>query len=526
MPARFRFLFAVFVLFVGFVPGSRAQSGGARRFVQAPASGEFVPAIQLGHRPEMTVVLKMAGDPVAVVRSRAPGKHIAEADRKVIENALRTQQEALIPEIEAQGATVLATFQHAINGIKVRATADQIASLARLPGVVAVKPVLTYKMDNATSVPFIGTPAVWQGPPGLHGEKVKVAVIDTGVDFTHANFGGPATPAAYKAAFATDTLPADPAFFGPNAPKVKGGTDLVGDAYNADDPTSVPKPDPNPLDCAGHGSHVSGTVAGFGVLSDGTTFKGPYDATTPSHHFTIGPGVAPLADLYMVKVFGCVGSTNVVVEAFDWVVANDMDVVNLSLGSPFGAENTADAEAAENAVNAGVIVVASAGNSGFAPYITGSPASGDKVVSAAAMDRTASFPGVTLALSTGKSIVAQNSNIATFTDGTSLPVFVLPDKKGSGAAGVSLGCDPTEYTAAGVNGKLVVVQRGFCARVAKAIYGQQAGAAAVAMINNATGFPPIEGQITSNPDTGMSYTVTIPFLGVKAHRPLPAMALH
>ena len=55
-----------------------------------------------------------------------------------------------------------------------------------------------------------------------------------------------------------------------------------------------------------------------------------------------------------------------------------------------------------------------------------------------------------------------------------------------------------------------------CARVAKAIFGQQAGAAAVVMVNNDTGLPPVEGPITSNPDTGVPYNVTIPFLGVRA----------
>ena len=49
---------------------------------------------------------------------------------------------------------------------------------------------------------------------------------------------------------------------------------------------------------------------------------------------------------------------------------------------------------------------------------------------------------------------------------------------------VSLGCNPAEY--AGATGKIVVTVRGTCARVARAIYGQQAGAVAVVMINTAT----------------------------------------
>src|SRR5207249_6127098 len=100
-------------------------------------------------------------------------------------------------------------------------------------------------------------------------EGIKIGVIDTGIDYTHANFGGPGTPADYTTAHATETAPANPAYFGPAAPKVKGGFDFVGDAYNG---SNTPMPDPNPLDCNGHGSHVAGTAAGFGVTSGGATY--------------------------------------------------------------------------------------------------------------------------------------------------------------------------------------------------------------------------------------------------------------
>ena len=50
--------------------------------------------------------------------------------------------------------------------------------------------------------------------------------------------------------------------------------------------------------------------------------------------------------------------------------------------------------------------------------------------------------------------------------------------------------------------------------MARAIFGQKAGAAAVVMVNNATSLPPYEGPITNNPDTGQQFNVTIPFLGV------------
>src|SRR5256886_10654653 len=177
-----------------------------------------------------------------------------------------------------------------------------------------------------------------------------------------------------------------------------------------------------------------------------------------------------------------------------------MQVISMSLGSDFGNEDDADAEASENAVNAGIVVVASAGNAGPIPYIVGTPSTGEKAISVAAMDSHASYPGEALALTPTGGITALDANGITAANGTSLPVVVLPDIKGTGSGGVSLGCDPAEYTAAGVTGKLVVTVRGSCSRVARAMFRQPARAAAVAMINSSTGYPPYAGEINSEPD--------------------------
>src|SRR5713101_494484 len=462
------------------------------------------------------VVVQLKDKSVAEAQADA-GRKLTGTEKNQIKNQLKGNQDSVKSQIQSAGGKILAQFQSALNGIKVQIPASKLDQLRSISGVIALLPVHNDVPVNATSVPYIGAPTVWDAPTNFRGENIKIGVIDTGIDYTHANFGGPGTVAAFNAAFATSTAPADATLFGPAAPKVKGGLDLVGDAYNANDPNSVPMPDPNPLDCNGHGSHTSGTAAGFGVTSGGTTYAGPYNPSiyTPGA-FRIGPGVAPKADLFAYRVFGCTGSTNVTVDAINRAFDDGMDVINMSLGSPFGTANDASAVASTNVAKAGLIVVSSAGNNGANQYITGSPASGTGTISVAANDAHASFPGATMVISSpANTITAQNSNGASFGNGTTLQVAVLRTSYLGGS--ISLGCTDADYTnyPGGVAGKLVVTLRGTCSRVGRAIRAQQAGAAAAAMINNAAGYPPFEGQITSDPDTGFQFTVTIPFFGIK-----------
>ncbi|HXG77643.1 MAG TPA: S8 family serine peptidase [Gaiellaceae bacterium] len=477
----------------------------------------FVPRV-LSQTPEL-YVLELTGRSAAEVQADQ-GRKLTRAEKDRIKAELKRDQDALRGRIEAAGGRIRAQFQSALNGIKVEIAPARLGGLASLPGVRRILPVATYERDNATSVPYIGAPQVWNASPlpNLRGEGVKIGIIDTGIDYTHANFGGPGTQAAYVAANATDTLPANPALFGPSAPRVKGGFDLVGDAYNASAPAGspalVPHPDPNPLDCNGHGSHVAGTAAGSGVTAAGATYAGPYSSSiyTPGA-FRIGPGVAPRADIYAYRVFGCAGSTNVTVDAIDMAFDDGMDVINMSLGSPFGEADDASAVASTNAAKAGMIVVASAGNNGANQYITGAPAAGSGAISVAANDSTATFPGFTLSFPGGP-ITALNANAATVANGTSYTIKRIVDNPATTTVDESLGCNVSDFGSL-APGTLAVVMRGVCARVAKAIFGQQAGAAAVAMINTDSGFPPFEGPIFSNPDTGIPFTVTIPFLGIR-----------
>jgi subtilisin family serine protease len=530
--ARSRRLAAVLfglVLTAGFALGAQsAVSPEGEDATAAPFShldlralgnaGGFKPLSLSGDRT-VGVILKLKGESVGERQAEAlnQGRQLSKAERAAIREQLRSQQRPVKDRIAGLGGRVFAEYQDAYNGLAVRAPLKSLAALEGLPEVVSLQPDRLVKVDNTVGVQYIGGNQAW-ADLGRTGTGVKVAVLDTGIDYFHANLGGSGNPADFENDNHTII---EPGSF-PTA-KVAGGTDLVGDDYDASSPDpakSTPKPDPDPVDCNGHGSHVAGTAAGFGVLSDGSRYTGPYDGTTYTNTFRIGPGVAPEATLYAYRVFGCGGSASeaVIVSALNRALQDDVDVVNMSLGSPFGRNDEASAQASNTLAQAGVVVVASAGNSGPSGYITGSPAAANRALSVAAIDASSpTFPGANISLSTGNTILAQLSNGPFQGDpGASIPtgslgVVVLKESDGS----VSLGCDASDYAGFDVSGKLVVVLRGVCARVHKAIVGQKQGAAAVAMINTSTAYPPFEGDITSDPDTGEQFHVTIAFFGIR-----------
>jgi minor extracellular serine protease Vpr len=468
----------------------------------------------------VNVILKLRDPSVGeqTVAARQQGHDLSKAQQAALREQLKSQQAPLVERIAALGGRVYEQYQEVYNGLAAAIPLDKVTTVAGLPGVVAVQPDQVVRLDNLAGVPYIGGDTAWNDL-GLTGTNVKIGIIDTGIDYFHANFGGSGNPADFKN---NNSTIIEPGTF-PTA-KVAGGTDFVGndfDSSSSDPAKRIPHPDPDPLDCNGHGSHVAGTAAGFGVLSDGSTYTGPYNGTTlSSNTFRIGPGVAPNAKLYAYRVFGCAGTTSdaIIMQALERATLDGVNVVNMSLGSVFGRNDAADSEASNTASENGVLVVASAGNSGAGAYVTGAPAAADRALSVAAIDASSpTFPGATIALSTGTSVLAQLSNGPFQTDsGASLPsgslgVVVLRNPDHS----VSLGCNASDYSGVDVTGKLVVVLRGVCARVHKAILGQKAGAAAVAMIDTSTGFPPFEGQVTSDPDTGEQIDLTIPFFGIR-----------
>jgi len=157
------------------------------------------------------------------------------------------------------------------------------------------------------------------GIPGVNGQGVVVAVLDSGISAHKALTG-----------------------------KVLASVSMV-----AGQPTS---------DEYGHGTHVAGIITGTGSYAMGVTSQ-------------YAGGIAPGSQLVNVRVLGDdgVGNTSDVIAGIDWVIANkaryNIKIMNLSLGHAVTEPVAFDplCAAVERAYRAGIIVVAAAGNAGKLP---------------------------------------------------------------------------------------------------------------------------------------------------------------
>ncbi|MFN8517798.1 MAG: S8 family serine peptidase [Chloroflexota bacterium] len=478
----------------------------------APGLAQVLAASRGSRRIEVAVQVRGQTVGAQVGERATAGEPMSEAGISAARRDLQTRQRATRTRLRSLGARIEASYTDVFNGFRVRVRADRVARIAKLPGVTAVLLVPRHEPDNSRTDKYLDVPETW-GATGRTGKGVKIAIIDSGINYYHQDFGGAGTTAWQD----DDPTVREPGTF-PTA-KVVGGTDLVGDDYDADE-HNTPDPDPDPLDCkaAGsdidqHGTHVAGTAAGMGVVAGGGTYRGAYDARTLQRtSFRVAPGVAPEAKLLAFRVFGCAGGTYLVVDAIERAVRAGADVINLSLGSSFGETGSIDAVAVDNAALAGVTVVVSSGNSGQSAYITGTPAVATRAISVAAMDALPTFKAARLDMASGSDITAIVANGATPTARGRLVLFRDdPDTDVdpvTGAGDESLGCHAADYAYNGArDGDLVAVRRGICPRVDRASLGQRQGAAAVIMINDGDAFPPFEGPIRG---------VTIPFLGVRS----------
>jgi subtilisin family serine protease len=160
-----------------------------------------------------------------------------------------------------------------------------------------------------------------EGYPGsgpINGSGIGIAILDSGIDSSHHSFGAPGQQC-----------------------RVIANVDFTGEGtYN---------------DLYGHGTHVASIAAGSGHVALGA--------------YT---GIAPGANLINVRVLGAQGqgSASATIAGIDWCIANksayNIKVLNLSLGTP-AVDSEADdpiCQAVQQAVAAGLVVCAAAGNNG------------------------------------------------------------------------------------------------------------------------------------------------------------------
>ena len=333
-------------------------------------------------RVEVFVILDRA--PVADTWRRGAGPAAAQRHRAEV----RKDHAAMRKELAKHGAIVMEELELLANAFHVEVKRGAIERLKALPGVEAIEPAPMFHATLGQGLPSVRAPQAWTAPLGLHGAGIKVGIIDTGVDYYHAAFGGTGDPADFSG---DDSAVLEPGTF-PTG-RVVGGFDFVGDNYNPEIGASTIAADPDPLDCEGHGTHVASIATGNAVNDDGSIFTGTYDQSLNLNQFRVAPGVAPEADIYALKVFGCARGTSVVASALEWAADPDgdgnpddrLDVVNLSLGSSYDIAGTLFyGEVMDNLVGVGTVVVAAAGNDGGTFFVTGSPGSVPPVLSVAA----------------------------------------------------------------------------------------------------------------------------------------------
>jgi minor extracellular serine protease Vpr len=318
----------------------------------APA-GPFVSAT----RVRLVVELRLPSVVATERAFQAPTKRASRVDfaspsALAHEAAIDAEQDRLLAALSAVSPTavVRARLRKLLDAVAVEAPAADEAAIAALPGVVSVSRERTYQVLEAPADARQGLARTVSAPLAQDaGEGMKIAILDTGIDVTHPMF-------------ADNGFTAPPGF-----PR--------GAARHTNDKVIVAKSfvDSGTLeDESGHGTFVAGIAGG--------------NADVPS---PLGPlsGYAPRAFLGNYRVVDDrLAPEAGVAAALEEAVADGFDVANLSLGYTAGPTLGVLDRAVEAAVDAGIVVVAAAGNQGTsgAPGTVLSPASSPSAIAVAA----------------------------------------------------------------------------------------------------------------------------------------------
>ncbi|GAE33633.1 S8 family serine peptidase [Halalkalibacter akibai] len=238
------------------------------------------------------------------------------------------------------------TFKRAFNGFSMELLESEVELLQSFNEIERVDKVVEYSANLDGSVPFIGGDNMrgMLDPAGerLTGKGIKVAVIDTGLDYSHPDL----------------------------KMNYKGGYDVVD--YDNDPMETIASQGPPTL----HGTHVAGIIAANGQVK----------------------GVAPEADLYAYRALGPggQGTTEQVIEAIEKAIEDEVDVLNLSLGNTVNGPDWPTSIALDKAVESGIVAVTSNGNSGPNMWTVGSPGTSTKAISVGASAPPLRTPYVTI----------------------------------------------------------------------------------------------------------------------------------
>jgi hypothetical protein len=404
----------------------------------------------------------------------------SEASEAYLDHLSGEHERVLAEMAEELGHDIVVTqtYHHAVNGMAVRATAEEAAALAALPEVAHVEPEQVWELETDVSNELLGSPAIWGGATGsalgTRGEGVITGMIDSGVNPDHPSF------AATDGEGWTHTNPlGEGVYLGVCAPGAPKPEDICNDKLiGAYDFTGSGAVDTN-----GHGSHVGSTMAG-----------NAHDAvfTVGSTEFTRAvSGVAPRANVVSFKVCspGCPSSYTVA--AVDRAIADGVDVLNYSISGPDDPwDNTVDL-AFLAASDAGIYIAASAGNTGpgfgtvtkTAPWNATVAATNSPRLIAQALSVTGPAP-----------VPAELEQLAAVPgSGPGVTAPIAASLKES--SGNVRGCTP--FPAGTFAGSFALIERGDCDFAVKVGNAAAAGALGVVVTNQVPGPPVVMGGLES-----------------------------
>ncbi|MFE7912899.1 S8 family serine peptidase, partial [Bacillus mobilis] len=297
---------------------------------------------------EISVIVELQHAPLASQSNIQHAPDLKNGNVQSYHAQLKKAQEDTTKKIKekAPKAKIKETYSTLFSGFSISVPGDQVTALASLPEVKAVYPNLTYKLhetaksatkEEAPNIggPTIGAPEAWnlKDPSGkpLDGKGMKVAIIDSGVDYTH-----PDLQANYI-----------------------GGYDTVDE-------------DNDPMDGNVHGTHVAGIIAGNGKIK----------------------GVAPNASILAYRVMNDsgTGTTEDILQGIERAIQDGADVLNLSLGQDLNVPDQPVTMTLERAAKLGVTAVVSNGNDGPKPWSVDAPGNASSVISVGASTVSIPFP--------------------------------------------------------------------------------------------------------------------------------------